>query len=136
MRRVQLFAAGSSWERGVPAWPKGPKGAPRAPSLVFNSLAKAHEIAKQWSQDANPNLLKLLSLHRHGLAYLSYYSKLYTVSVFLFFLFSYPALCQTQCAELKREVHRPGVECGFTFLTPLTPELQWRMGRPDSGLRD
>lgn len=87
MRRVQLFAAGSSWERGVPAWPKGPKGAPRAPSVVFNSLAKAHEIAKQWSQDANPNLLKLLSLHRHGLAYLSYYSKLYTVSVFLFFLF-------------------------------------------------
>lgn len=121
-------------ERGAPAWPKGPNGAPTAPSMVFNSLAKAHAIAKQWSQDANPNLLKLLSLHRHRLAYLSYSSKLYTVSGFFFF--SYPALCQTQCTELKREVYRPGVECGFTFLTPLTPELQWRMGHSDSGLRD
>lgn len=85
MRRVQLFATGRSWERGSPTWQKGPKGAPTVPSVVFTSLAKAHAIAKQWSQDANPNLLKLLSLHRNGLAYLSYYSRLYTVSVFSFF---------------------------------------------------
>lgn len=74
-------------ERGALAWQKGPKGAPIAPSMVFNSLAKAHAVAKQWSQDANPNLLKLLSLHRHGLAYLSYSSKLYTVSGVFFFFF-------------------------------------------------
>lgn len=62
---------------------------------VFNSLPQT-DVTSEWqNEDASPDLLRLLSQPRHGLAYLSYCLKLYTISI----CFSQGLLCAGHNAE-------------------------------------
>lgn len=68
-----LDAVSSVLERGAPAWPSGI-------TSILQSLVHCPELLQ--SQDVNSDLLKLLSVPRHGLASLSYSLELYTISIF------------------------------------------------------